>query len=384
MANLNYNEITREGKEYRSELLVEKVFKVNNKSNMFRTDKGLFEAKELIIDGQKYSKGDVSKLVGAILALKMNPPSKRKVSISGKLQGQTRTIEMPLNSLEKSEEFGGQPAGGTRVNKGIQFEHDFVDVLNEQLDGKPSTGKYSNQVKQILESCAAKEKSPVVGVIPEGAQNQKRPIDITGNQIYIAPNDHTKHGALLTDITLKHANGNKSYLSLKYSSTLTFMNSGVGQIFTRSDMMKGEITTPIGKAILDTFGIDETTFCEVFNEYGKGIKFDTVKAQLDKTKLKRFLQTCIGSGYWMVHGMEGGKVYFWEMSETKNPNYATITGDVEIQYGGKQGRGKRIDIVFSNTYFDFKVNIRNKQGGQYPSHIMCDYTSKSATGKKLL
>ena len=37
-------------------------------------------------------------------------------------------------------------------------------------------------------------------------------------------------------------------------------------------------------------------------------------------------------------------------------------------YGGKNGKGKRVDIEFSNQYYDFKVNIRNKQGGKYP-HI---------------
>ena len=82
-----------------------------------------------------------------------------------------------------------------------------------------------------------------------------------------------------------------------------------------------------------------------------------MKANLNKTKLQKFLQTCIGSNYWMVHGMEGGKVYFWEMSDSKNSQFSNISGNVEIQYGGKQGRGKRIDIVFSNQYFDFKMNI---------------------------
>ncbi len=30
----------------------------------------------------------------------------------------------------------------------------------------------------------------------------------------------------------------------------------------------------------------------------------------------------------------------------------------------------------------FKLNIRNKQGGLYPSHLMLDYTSKVGTGKQ--
>ena len=61
-----------------------------------------------------------------------------------------------------------------------------------------------------------------------------------------------------------------------------------------------------------------------------------------------------------------------------------MTGEGTIYYGGKQGRGKRIDLEFSNNFYDFQMNIRNKQRGLYPSHIMLDYTSKPATGKKKL
>ena len=384
MAALSYKEITKENKEYRSELLVEKVFSRNGKSNNFVIEgEGVLVAEYIKINDKKISSGDTHDIVGMIFALKLLPVSQRKILVCGKFQGQSANKSFLISKLEKTEEFGGQPAGGTRVNKGIKFEHDFVDVLNEQLSGTMSSKTYSKEVDHILKACAKKERSPVVKILAEGGQNQSRPIAVQGGKLYIAPNDHKAHGEKLTDITLVHANNKKSYLSLKFSSTLTFMNAGVGQIFTQRDMLKNEITTPIGKQIIETFGLDETMFCEVFTQYGKQ-KFPSVKTSMNNTKLKNFLQTCIGSGYWMVHGMEGGKVYFWEMSSAKNPQYSTITGDVEIQYGGASGKGKRIDIVFSNQYFDFKINIRNKQGGLYPSHIMCDYKSKPATGKVLL
>ena len=57
---------------------------------------------------------------------------------------------------------------------------------------------------------------------------------------------------------------------------------------------------------------------------------------------------------------------------------ATITEPITLMYGGKDGKGKRIDMAFSNQYFDFKLNIRNKQGGLCKSHLMVDYKSKSA------
>ena len=51
MANLSIPEITKDERvEYRSTLLVEKVFKKNNLENNFMTDKGLFHATSILID----------------------------------------------------------------------------------------------------------------------------------------------------------------------------------------------------------------------------------------------------------------------------------------------------------------------------------------------
>ena len=69
------------------------------------------------------------------------------------------------------------------------------------------------------------------------------------------------------------------------------------------------------------------------------------------------------------------------MDSLRNKAFSTITGNIIVHYGGKSGKGKRIDVDFSNQYFDFTLNIRNKQRGLYPSHIMLDYTSKAAIGK---
>ena len=83
----------------------------------------------------------------------------------------------------------------------------------------------------------------------------------------------------------------------------------------------------------------------------------------------------------MVHLEKNGSLYFWHVTKARNSQYSQVTGDATLFYGGKQGRGKRIDLEFSNQYFHFQMNIRNKQSGLYPSHIMLDYDSKPATGK---
>jgi hypothetical protein len=390
MANLSLTEITRDGKEYRSVLLVEKTFQLNGKTDNFNTDKGLFHAKYLVVGNEKVTRTtDAEDVASKILGLRVKKTNaEKRLVVGGNLAGSTAPLELAITQIEKGEEFGGQPAGGGRVNKGIVFENDLYDRLTEATGGKTVAGKYATETQKIIDMCSAKVGSPVATAKHEGGANQSRPIAVAGNTVYVSPRQHREHGPKLTDITLHHKNGQKSYLSLKYSSTLTFVNSGVAKdIFTETEIRNNNITMPKGRAILKAFGLDELTFCDVFNSYGTGKQHPTgidVSNAVNRNDLKTFLQTAIGSEYWMIHGMDGDKVYAWYMDPTKNPAMATINTPIIVDYGGAQGRGKRINISFSNQYFDFVVNIRNKQSGLYPSHIMCDYKSKAATGKQLL
>ena len=43
---------------------------------------------------------------------------------------------------------------------------------------------------------------------------------------------------------------------------------------------------------------------------------------------------------------------------------STLVGStVEINYGGAGGKAKRIDMIFETKKYEFKFNMRNKQGG---------------------
>jgi len=45
-----------------------------------------------------------------------------------------------------------------------------------------------------------------------------------------------------------------------------------------------------------------------------------------------------------------------------------------IYYGGKGGKGKRIDIEMQSPTYVFKLNLRDTQGGDgYPTRLMCDF-----------
>ena len=123
MTNLSIPEITNDGKEYRTDLLLEKVFELNGNENNFMTDSGLFHATSILIGGQEYKKPE-SGLNYKILALR---GTRTKLELKGKLVGSQSNTLIPINKVEKGEIFGGQPAGGKKVNKGIIFEKYLYD-----------------------------------------------------------------------------------------------------------------------------------------------------------------------------------------------------------------------------------------------------------------
>jgi hypothetical protein len=52
-------------------------------------------------------------------------------------------------------------------------------------------------------------------------------------------------------------------------------------------------------------------------------------------------------------------------------------GKVIVYYGGKTGRGKRVDVEFESAAYNFKINIRDTQGKDgFPTRMMCDFTAK--------
>ena len=56
---------------------------------------------------------------------------------------------------------------------------------------------------------------------------------------------------------------------------------------------------------------------------------------------------------------------------------AAKVGGITIHYGGKTGRGKRIDMEVESSVYKFKLNIRDTQGNDgYPTRMMCDFASK--------
>ena len=89
-----------------------------------------------------------------------------------------------------------------------------------------------------------------------------------------------------------------------------------------------------------------------------------------------FIKTVIGYGYILVHKNANNTVDSYNITEEFLSSAAMpISDTVEIHYP-VAGSAKRIDIKVETKNFHLNFNIRNKQGGILPSHIMCDYKIK--------
>ena len=302
-----------------------------------------------------------------------------QVLFVGKWKNDNKVETIKLTELDKTEEFGGQ-TGGKRVNLGIQFEKDFYKSLNCEVECLCEHTKYEDAAKDLVNKINTKYdiKGGLSKVEAVGGKNQPRPLK-TGNGGIVVGTGKKDIGSTITDITTVFGGKQDIYLSLKYGDTLTFINSGVGKIFTPNDYKNffQNYHNTIGNAIFDMFAIDKVEYAKVFNDYGKGYrgkKVDVTK-QANITKIQSLLQYAIGYGYWMVHG-KGSNVDCYEVDEAYMKKASQNSGSIVLHYGGSRGSGKRLDIHMESSVYRFMWNLRNKQGGKYPSHIMCDYKKK--------
>mgnify|MGYP001384317783 CR=1 FL=1 len=305
------------------------------------------------------------------IALQASTPKNVKVSRSV-------ADDFDLSALSKKYGFkvtAGEGSRGGRGSKstGFAFENQITKDIETYIEeGETSENfQYPDFMKEFHDDVLSKHENIQVSL--EGGANTRRPLEFTDIGALIGGRE-LNIGHKVTDVTVM-GDGNPYYLSLKFGGTVTFFNAGVSRIFTAEQFENGKITNKEAKRLLDMFGVDEKKFIEIFTKYEKGAK-KSPKQKVNvtrKTNMRALLQllvTGIGYGYWMVH-QKGKNVEFYEMSRRRMMDSAKVQS-VTILYP-KPGEAKRIDIEVVTKLYIFKINIRNKQAGVYPSHIMCDY-----------
>jgi len=281
-------------------------------------------------------------------------------------------------------------AKGGKGNKGNEFEDKLVtDFENYLTAGYPFTAKnynYPEFMKQFTDMLAA-SKEKIKSAKKVGQENTPRPLGITGDQLYVSVRGaarSTKIGSALSDINVV-TNKRTIHLSLKYGSTVTFMNSGVGKFFPRDKFVKGKQADfsdlPYAMAIFKTFGIDPVKFQKVFTNYvepqpgekKRKSEKEIVEFKPDKTKMENLIKTAIGYDYYLLHLDNKNHIHMQEMTESFLKTASTLASDTIQIYYPTKGSAKRVDMIVTTKKFRLKWNIRNKQSGIAPSHIMCDY-----------
>ena len=386
MAELSKADLGKRGNE---DTIVKKFLHMGGLMDTFLHKDGQFKphAMVLVIDGEEHpfendEDDRYDELITRVRSILERKNNRDKILFVGRFVNTNQVKTVPFTEMVKTEEFGGH-TGGKKINLGIKFENDFYESLRCELACECKPTPYKKEAQSLIEQIGKDVKVGYSDVEAVGGKNQPRPLAGGSGGLYVtAQNKKTKDiGGTVTDITTYWgANKQPVYLSLKYGNTLTFINSGVGRIFTADDYKKSfaGYSNPIGNEIFKMFGIDPIKYAKVFNDYPHKTKMPTVDvtSKCDKAAIQNLLQYAIGYGYWMVHGGTSGGVKMYEMDQAYMKRASTISGSVKLMYGGSQGKGKRLDIHMESSVYKFMFNLRNKQSGLYPSHIMCDYKKK--------
>tara|TARA_B100001996_G_C18616751_1_gene576048 strand:+ start:56 stop:1291 length:1236 start_codon:yes stop_codon:yes gene_type:complete len=406
MANCKYDTFVRNGEEYDGRL--ETFLDMFYDDKKFLTTVGLVDVYwcHIKVGKDKYEfdagfKAERPKLKAAWIAT--DAATSKKIDFGVGLKGIVKETSIPITKFVKVAEFGGSGAGGKKINKGTEFEKHFYDdalaLLNEPNERgsrfTPFIKEFSTMMSKKLGLSLSDMEAHegLKGVLDEGSKNQSRPLSLSnGGLVVTAGGSATLNmGSTLTDITFQYGEEKKPvYLSLKYGPTLTFFNSGVGGkngplLFTKKEIENYKITTAGGLAFLKMFGIDNEEnmikFCDSFVDYPrtKPIPNHKVVVSPDKSKIKKLLKSGMGYGYWMIHNTKATTIDSYEMTESYMNKAADITGDITVHFGRMNGKGKGVNITCSSTKYNFIFNCRNKQGGKFPTHVMCDYKKKGST-----
>ena len=269
--------------------------------------------------------------------------------------------------------FGNGSSGNRGANnRGNAFEPEFANAMNDWWSGEKEVDAEMLKAIQDLDKTYNLTKSKKFSVSVDGGENTRRPL-MFGSKILL---DNPKGkgydvGKSVTDLTVTTDKGD-IYLSLKLGGTTTFFNVGVKTIMTRKEIESGLIQNKNGLKLLNLFGIDNAKFCAVFNGTGKGGR---VIAKPNAAAITDLLKSGIGHNYHIIHKM--GKKILSKQMDVGAMNKAAKVSSVTIYYGGKTGKGKRVDMEMSSATYNCKLNIRDTQGKDgYPSRLMCDFKYK--------
>ena len=289
--------------------------------------------------------------------------------------------------------FSGYEKGLEGTNKGNAFEVTFAKNYEEI---------YQKEIERQLnaENGSFAPKNGMQSIHSCGSLNNRRPLMMTNDgQIVVGDSDIASTGDKVADVKVDTVGRRGTInLSLKSGTTVSFCNAGVSKLFPASSFAKylederngileyhgGSANGMTGNDLLQFFGIDPIKFADVFVQYrndkdSKKIK-SAKKDEEDVTQLiasnpnfYKFVCSVIGYDYILIHEL-GPDIHCYDLKSQEDlDNFIGRLEYAKVLYP-INGEAKRIDIVVKYSNIIIKFNIRNKQSGIFPSHLMSDYT----------
>ena len=289
--------------------------------------------------------------------------------------------------------FSGYEKGLEGTNKGNAFEVTFAKNYEEI---------YQREIERQLnvETGSFAPKNGMQSIHSCGSLNNRRPLMMTNDgQIVVGDSDIASTGDKVSDVKVDTVGRRGTInLSLKSGTTVSFCNAGVSKLFPASSFAKylederngileyhgGSANGMTGNDLLQFFGIDPIKFADVFVQYrndkdSKKIK-SAKKDEEDVTQLiasnpnfYKFVCSVIGYDYILIHEL-GPDIHCYDLKSQEDlDNFIGRLEYAKVLYP-INGEAKRIDVVVKYSNIIIKFNIRNKQSGIFPSHLMSDYT----------
>ena len=316
----------------------------------------------------------------------MDPKQKSKLKILRELKGYMTINDMVNGAkldrlkLDHTSWGNGSRGGGGSFNKGAAFERELAKNINEWVETSelPKNKMYADLIENIIEAHGL-EDCKQIGVEMVGEKDTKRPLSWSnGWFVGDAGKGNYDIGQKVSDVTITldciDGSTREVYLSAKTTGTVALSNLGTKtNVFPDADILKDTQNSAsrfptAGEKLLKTFGIDEDDFVKIFrearemHECGGEIKSGKVvnNPSYDGQLLSDLIKGCLGHGYHYCH-LNGGKIK--EFNVTKDINRATsVVSSVVIYYGGKTGKGQRVDMVVDTGTMELKFNVRDTSG----------------------
>lgn len=320
------------------------------------------------------------------LATQMDSNPQTQINIRQALSRIKRPDGKPIKVNDLGFSFGDGSRGNKGVNnRGLGFEDDVVASFELWKQGEPyEAGAIikPNIEKFILELVDYYDltKYSEIKIVPEGALNKARPLNITSAGMYVGGSPVFDIGKTVTDVTVQGRNPRGAvdktvYLSLKKGSTVSYFNAGLGQGMLRG--YPAQQATGDYKHSSDFltfckhFGIDLEMFdaCFRYKTAPKSPIGEEQPSNYNPRAIGQLIESAIGYGFHMVHLFDTGakNIKHYEASQQYMKRNGTLRGKPTIYYGGASRFSRSVRIqVQTHDYRKIDFVIRNKTNAALP------------------